>query len=174
MESPEKILFNQEPRIEWIDRPFRYVSKILRGLVFILLFIMVFTVFSNVICRYLLSSALNWTDEVSRAAFVWLSFIGIVLVMWERGHIGLGNVIVRIHPKAGLAADILGALLKLLFSVYLLLGGWQLVSLTMVQLTEYLAIPCGYIYGIVPVLAFFMFIVGFRDLLLIFKSNGAN
>jgi len=58
------------------------------------------------------------------------------------------------------------------FMLILVLGGWQLVFLTMVKLTEYLIIRCGYIYGIVPVLSVFMFIVAFRDLLLIFGGNG--
>ena len=143
----------------------------MKVMIFLLLLVMVVTVFANVVGRYLFGTALNWADEISRAAFVWAVFIGIVLTMWEKGHIGLGNVVARINPVAGKIADVVASLLKLIFAVYLILGGWHLVSLTLVQLTEYLAIPSGYIYAIVPVMSVFMFIVGIRDILLVFMQK---
>ena len=143
----------------------------MKVMIFLLLLVMVVTVFANVVGRYVFETALNWADEISRAAFVWAAFIGIVLTMWEKGHIGLGNVVARINPVAGKMADIVASLLKLMFAVYLILGGWQLVSLTLVQLTEYLAIPSGYIYAIVPVMSVFMFIIGIRDMLLVFQQK---
>jgi len=161
----------RRPELFWIEKPFHVMSKVMRVMVFVLLLIMVITVFANVVGRYVFSKALNWADEVSRAAFVWLVFVSIVLTMWDRGHIGLGNVVARVNPVAGRITDVLAALLKLLFALYLVVGGWQLVSLTLVQLTEYLAIPSAYIYSIVPVMAVFMFIVGIRDLLLLFKRE---
>ncbi len=83
----------------------------------------------------------------------------------------MGNVVAQVNPVAGRITDVLAALLKLLFALYVVAGGWQLVSLTLVQLTEYLAIPSAYIYSIVPVMAALMFVVGIRDLLLLFKRE---
>ncbi len=171
MDRDSMLSAGKAPELVWIERPFYLISKVMKVMVFVLLLIMVVTVFANVVGRYVLSTALNWADEVSRAAFVWLVFVSIVLTMWDRGHIGLGNCVARINPVAGRIADVLAALLKLLFALYVVLGGWQLVSLTLVQLTEYLAIPSAYIYSIVPVMSILMFVVGIRDLLLLFKRE---
>ena len=113
---------------------------------------MVITVFANVISRYFFSTSLNWVDELSRAAFVWSAFIGIVIVMWEKGHIGLGNVLNNINPTLGRIASLIGVILQIIFTIYLFMGGMRLFLLTIVQLTPYLAIPCGYIYSIAPVM----------------------
>ncbi len=151
--------------LRWVDKLFSMLTMIMRIMVCILLFVMVATVFCNILGRYIFSSSLNWADEVSRAAFVWVTFIAIVSSMWERAHVGMGNVIARIYPAAGKWADAIAAILEIIFSLYLVVGGWQLAELTTVQLTEYFKIPYSYIYGVVPVLAVLMGIVGLRDLI---------
>ena len=168
--NPDLSVYNAT-QIKWFTSFFNVITKIMKVMIFVLLLVMVVSVFANVVGRYVFETALNWADEISRAAFVWVAFIGIALTMWEKGHIGLGNVVSRVNPVAGKIADVVASLLTLIFAVYLILGGWQLVSLTLVQLTEYLAIPSGYIYAIVPVMSVFMFIVGIRDMLLVFRQK---
>jgi len=149
-------------------------EKIKLGLqffLFLLLLLMVSTVFANVVSRYFFSASLNWVDELSRAAFIWLAFIGIVIVMWEKGHIGLGNVLKKINPKVGRIALFIGVFLQIIFTIYLFLGGRRLFLLTTIQLTPYLAIPSGYIYLIAPVMAIFMIALSFRNLIFILKDK---
>ena len=156
------------------DKISSLIGKFMQYVLFALLLIMVVTVFANVLGRYLFSTSLNWADEVSRAAFVWLSFIGIAVTMWNNGHIGMGNVIARINPRAGYFADLIASLLVLIFSIYVLVGGVKLVALTIVQLTEYLSIPAGYIYAIAPCGAVLMIVISLRDLIRTFTSKGEN
>ena len=167
MDSKNKSL----PRIESISRG---VERLLQYLLFVLLTVMVLTVFCNVLGRYLFSTSLNWADEVSRAAFVWLVFIGIAVTMWTGGHIGLGNVIARLGRRAGYVADLVASMLILVFSAYLLIGGFKLVSLTLVQMTEYLSVPAGYIYAIVPFGATLMLLIGLRDLIRLIVPGGQS
>jgi TRAP-type C4-dicarboxylate transport system permease small subunit len=136
----------------------------LKAILVILFFIMVATVFANVFCRYCLRNSLNWVDEVSRAAFVWMTFFAIVITVWDNEHIGLDNLIARVHHGAGQVVNVIAALLKLVFFLYLLLGGWKLVSLTLFQLTPYLGIPSGYIYAVVPITASLLLIFALRDI----------
>jgi len=147
------------------------IKSILHFLLFFLLLIMVGTVFANVVSRYFLSTSLNWVDELSRAAFIWLAFIGIVVVMWEKGHIGLGNIFHKMNPTIGRIALFIGVILQIIFTIYLFLGGRRLFLLTTIQLTPYLAIPCGYIYVIAPIMAIFMFVLCLRNLFFIIKNK---
>lgn len=154
-----------------INRITKKIEFILNFLLFFLLLLMVSIVFANVVSRYVFSSSLNWVDELSRAAFVWLAFIGIVAVMWERGHIGLGNILENVNPTLGKIALFIGIILQVIFIYYLFNGGLRLVSLTLIQLTPYMAIPCGYIYIIAPIMAIFMMLISIRDLILILKKD---
>ena len=162
------------PSLQRIENISRTIERLLRHLLFFLLLVMVLTVFCNVVARYFFSISLNWADEVSRGAFVWLVFIGIAVTMWPGGHIGLGNVISRLNRHVGYVADLLAKVLILVFSIYLLLGGVKLVCLTMIQMTEYLSIPAGYIYSIVPFGATLMFLIGLRDLIRLIVTRGQN
>lgn len=156
---------NKNKGLQRIQQVSDFIVKILKYILFILLVVMVITVFANVVGRYFFSTSLNWADEVSRAAFVWLVFIGVAVTMWDRGHIGLGNVVSRISQRAGKIADVVSSLLVLIFSLYVLVGGFKLVSLTLVQMTEYLSISTGYIYSIVPFGAMLMVFISLRDLI---------
>lgn len=150
------------------------VKLLLQFFLFLLLLLMVSIVFANVISRYFFSTSLNWVDELSRAAFIWLAFIGIVIVMWEKGHIGLGNILNKINPTVGRIALFVGVILQIIFTIYLFMGGWRLFLLTIIQLTPYLAIPCGYIYLVAPVMAIFMFALAIRNLIFILKNKQGN
>ena len=162
--------------LEWLGRiDIKNISEkvklVLQFLLFLLLLLMVSIVFANVISRYFFSTSLNWVDELSRAAFVWSAFIGVVIVMWEKGHIGLGNILNNINPTLGRIALFIGIILQIIFTIYLFMGGSRLFLLTIIQLTPYLAIPCGYIYLITPVMAVFMFALTIRNLILILKDK---
>jgi TRAP-type transport system small permease protein len=55
------------------------LEKIARGIAGILITGMVLIVFSNVIGRYFLNSALAWSEEISRFMMIWLVWFGAVL-----------------------------------------------------------------------------------------------
>lgn len=162
---------NMTEKCAGITKLLKRFRALLNALLFVCLAIMVGTVFTNVVCRYTFNTSLNWVDEVSRAVFVWLVFFAIVLTMWDKDHIGLGNIIARINLKAGKIAAVLAALLKLVFIFYLFFGGTKLVSLTLVQLTPYLAFPAGYIYAAAPVASILMIIISIRDIAVVFTRQ---
>jgi hypothetical protein len=61
---------------------------------------MVAMVFTNVVLRYGFNSGINFSEEMSRYFFVWLTFIGAVLAFREHGHIGV-ETFVRLLGPAG-------------------------------------------------------------------------
>ena len=80
----------------FIDAYFRF----LKFLVVFFLATMVILVFGNVVLRYGFNSGITVSEEVSRWAFVWLTFTGAIIAMRENTHLGMDTVVSRL-PKLG-------------------------------------------------------------------------
>jgi TRAP-type transport system small permease protein len=61
---------------------------------------MVIMVFGNVVLRYGFNSGLDFSEELSRFFFIWITFLGAIIAMRENAHLGLDTV-VRALPRAG-------------------------------------------------------------------------
>jgi TRAP-type C4-dicarboxylate transport system permease small subunit len=61
---------------------------------------MVLMVFGNVVLRYAFNSGITVSEELSRWCFVWLTFLGAVVALRERGHLGTDVLVARL-PRAG-------------------------------------------------------------------------
>ena len=73
----------------------RAISIIVKVIEFVLaglLLGMVIMVATNVVLRYGFNSGLNFSEEMSRYFFVWLTFIGAVLAFKDHGHIGVETI----------------------------------------------------------------------------------
>jgi TRAP-type transport system small permease protein len=89
------------------------------------LLVMVVLVFGNVALRYLFNSGITVSEEVSRLLFVWLTFLGAIIGMRERGHLGVDMLVQRL-PPAGKKACLVASILLMLFACWLLLqGSWE-------------------------------------------------
>ena len=85
----------------------RAISIIVKVIEFVLaglLLGMVIMVATNVVLRYGFNSGLNFSEEMSRYFFVWLTFIGAVLAFKDHGHIGV-ETIVRLFGRRGRVAS---------------------------------------------------------------------
>lgn len=79
-----------------IDWMFRAIEAIL----VLALFAMVCLVFGNVVLRYGFDSGILISEEISRVLFIWVTFLGGVLVMREGGHLGV-DLVTTLLPQAG-------------------------------------------------------------------------
>ncbi len=61
------------------------IKKIINILLFLCMLSMIFLVASQVLFRYVLKWSVPWTEEIARVFFVWIIFIGVVLVEEEEG-----------------------------------------------------------------------------------------
>lgn len=78
----------------------RVLTRVQEVLLVALLAGMVVMVFGNVVLRYGFNSGLNFSEEMSRYFFVWLTFIGAVVTFAERSHIGV-ETFVRLLGRTG-------------------------------------------------------------------------
>ena len=83
-----------------IDALIRHYCRVLAGLMVLCLAAMVVMVFGNVVLRYGFNSGLTLSEELSRWLFVWMTFLGAVVALADRAHLGTDTLIARL-PVTG-------------------------------------------------------------------------
>jgi TRAP-type transport system small permease protein len=81
---------------KWINHYCRLFSL----LMVIALALMVVLVFTNVVLRYAFNSGLSLSEELSRWLFVWMTFLGAVVALNDRAHLGTDSLVSRL-PVTG-------------------------------------------------------------------------
>jgi TRAP-type C4-dicarboxylate transport system permease small subunit len=108
---------------------------------------MILMVFGNVVLRYAFDSGITVSEELSRFLFVWLTFLGAVIVMGRGGHLGF-DMVARALPRAGRqACRILSDLLMLLCCGVFLRGAWAQTLLNLDNLAPVSGLPLGWAYA---------------------------
>ncbi len=74
--------------------------RVLSWLMAVSLALMVVLVFTNVVLRYAFNSGIAVSEELSRWLFVWLTFMGAIIALNERAHLGTDTLVSRL-PALG-------------------------------------------------------------------------
>jgi TRAP-type C4-dicarboxylate transport system permease small subunit len=110
--------------------------RLLEWLIAVALAIMVVLVFGNVVLRYAFNSGITVSEEVSRWLFVWLTFLGAIVALRQRDHLGSDMLVSRLGPAGKKVCLVVGQLL-MLYIAWLLLQG----SLTQAQINADVQAP---------------------------------
>lgn len=102
----------------WIDGACRLVE----GLIALMLAVMVVLVFGNVVLRYGFNSGITMSEEVSRWLFIWITFLGAIVALRERAHLGVDMVVAKL-PAWGKKLCLATSYLLMLYMLWLLFWG---------------------------------------------------
>jgi TRAP-type C4-dicarboxylate transport system permease small subunit len=120
-----------------------------RGLEFLIalgLAIMVVLVFGNVVLRYGFNSGITVSEEVSRWLFIWGTFLGALVALRERGHLGVDMVVAKL-PVIGRKICLVAGHALMLFIVALLAkGSWEQVRINWDVAAPTTGWPMGIVY----------------------------
>jgi TRAP-type transport system small permease protein len=111
------------------------------------LVLMVVMVFGNVVMRYGFNSGLTLSEELSRWLFVWMTFLGAVVALNERAHLGTDSLIARL-PVAGQKLC-LGASYALMLGICWLIfkGSWEQAKINWDSTSAVMETSMGYFYA---------------------------
>jgi len=124
----------------------RLLVRSLEWVLIAILAFMVILVFGNVVLRYGFNSGITFSEEVSRFLFVWMVFLGSVLMLRDNGHLGV-HTLTKMLPLAGKKiCKLVSDLTVLACCVLLSIGGWQIVKMNMVNIAPISEIPLGVVY----------------------------
>jgi TRAP-type transport system small permease protein len=116
--------------MDWLDKATAAYCKLLELLLVVLLAAMVLMVFGNVVLRYGFNSGITFSEELSRWAFVWMTFLGAIIALKDNGHLGTDMLVGRLGPT-GKKVCLAIAETLMLYSVWLIFSGsWSQVVIS--------------------------------------------
>lgn len=127
------------------------LTHCVEGLCILLMAVLTADIFLGVFSRYVLGNTFIWYDEVARACFVWLVFLGAAVGVRQAAHFRFHLVLDRVPAPARQAAEVFGFGALILFATLLIQKGWTLVELGHFQRTPVMGMPRSWIYLAVPV-----------------------
>jgi tripartite ATP-independent transporter DctM subunit len=150
-------------RRPWTIAVDRAIGAVLEPVAAALIVVEVCILTSGVFSRYVLNSAIPWTDELATILFLWLSMLGAVIAYRRDEHMRL-NALIRIVPaKTARVLEIVGAVIVSIFCLELLPPSRLFLIQEITDLTPALNIPRSFIiFAIVLSLALILVLAVLR------------
>lgn len=126
------------------------VNRLEEGVSFFFFVVMCVFVFLQVFFRFVLNRPLLYPEEVSRAAYVWLSFIGMSLVTRTREHIRVDFFVQLLPIVPRRWVQLIVDLLVLAMMVALAWFGVRFVIFSRMSITPALEVPMNLYYVAFP------------------------
>lgn len=148
---------------EWLDRIFKVI-------IFSAFSVLIILVFAQVYTRFLTTSSLTWSEELSRFVMIWMVFLSSIQVFRNNGHIWVENIINLFPQKIKSTILIIGHLLIITFCFIIIWGAFSLFPMVHKQYSPVLSIPMSYIYAAVPISLSITVFFAIKNLVLEIKS----
>ena len=106
----------------------RWLERLEEGLIAFLMAAMTLTTFVQVVARYVFNYSFVWALELNTVFFAWLIFVGMSFGVRVGAHIGIDAVIRQLGAKAARTVGMVAAVLCIVYSLIVLVGGWTYVA----------------------------------------------
>ena len=108
--------------------------------------LMVILVFGNVVLRYGFNSGIMFSEEVSRFLFVWMVFLGSVLMLHDNGHLGVHTITKKLPLAGKKTCKLISDVIVLACCVLISIGAWKIIGINMNNIAPVSEIPLGVVY----------------------------
>ncbi|MEY2683801.1 MAG: 2,3-diketo-L-gulonate transporter small permease protein YiaM [Pseudomonadota bacterium] len=130
-----------------VQRFINTYTRLLGALMVVFLALMVVMVFGNVVMRYGFNSGITLSEELSRWLFVWMTFLGAVVALNERGHLGTDSLIARL-PRWGQKVCLGVTQVAMLYCCWLVFqGSWAQTVINWDSTSAVMEASMGYFYA---------------------------
>ena len=120
------------------------------------LVLMSLATFGNVVLRYAFNSPIQWAEEFSRYAFIWVVFLGAAACSKRKMHIAIDAAVTLLPARLQVVCSLVVEALVLILVGAIAYYGWILCSMA-TQATSTLKIPQYVVYLVVPFSAALIF-----------------
>ena len=138
--------------------------RTLELLIVVCLTAMVVMVFGNVVLRYTVNSGILISEEMSRYCFIWLTYIGAMVAMREKGHLGVDTLVRRLPLLGKKVCLFLSEILMLICNLLFLQGTWRMHELQVTNVSPVVGISMIWIYGVGYVVSVVMTLINLHML----------
>lgn len=127
-----------------------FINTSLKYILFLLMTVLIISVFSQVLFRFVLNQPLAWTEELARYTLVWLTFLGAAYAMSLKAHIGVEFFVNKLPGSLHKILLFLSTLVSIAFFIILITQGYSMMTRSISQLSPVLKIPMGAVYAVIP------------------------
>lgn len=146
-------------------------AKVLDFIICIALVIMSVIVFMNVILRYIFSTGIAWSVELSQLLFVLVIFLGAIRAFQDHQHIFVDIIYELVPGKVKKVFSFFSNIIVIYTMVIMLLGSIKLVENNTVMKTPLLKIPISYVYSVGLLLSISIIIFALFNIIKLFKNE---
>jgi TRAP-type C4-dicarboxylate transport system permease small subunit len=146
-------------------------GRLLEMLMALMLAVMVLLVFGNVVLRYAFNSGISVSEELSRWFFVWLTFLGAIVAVKDRAHLGTDMLVSRLSPFGKKLCLIAGQLLMLCITWLVFQGSSAQTLLNMDTEAPSSGLSMGLFYGVGVLFAVSTALLLLRELWLVLSGQ---
>ncbi|PRY85086.1 TRAP transporter small permease [Donghicola tyrosinivorans] len=137
----------------------RLCTRLIEALIVFLLVFMVVIVFANVVLRYGFNSGIHLSDELSRYAFVWLTFLGAIVTFRENAHVNIETLVSRFGRRGRLVCMGLTQGVVMICAAAMVMGTLRLHPLNATMKATVSGIPMSWVSDVLGVCGAGIFLI---------------
>lgn len=154
-----------------MHRAIDWFFRTLEFLVVVCLFAMVVMVFGNVVMRYAFNSGILISEELSRYAFIWLTYLGAMIAMREGGHLGVDTLVKHLPLLGKKICFVLSESLMLFCNALFFWGTFKMHELQVTNISPVAGLSMIWIYGLGYVVSVVMGTINVTQLVKLFTGQ---
>ena len=139
-----------------IDTSIHWFFKGLELLIVLCMLAMVVMVFGNVVLRYAFNTGITTSDEMSRYFFIWLTYIGAMVAMREKGHLGVDTLVKHLDLSGKKVCLFLSEAIMLGCNVLFFIGTFKMHDLQVTNISPVVGMSMIWVFGIGYIVAVVM------------------
>ena len=139
-----------------IDTSIHWFFKGLELLIVLCMLAMVVMVFGNVVLRYAFNTGITTSDEMSRYFFIWLTYIGAMVAMREKGHLGVDTLVKHLGLSGKKVCLFLSEAIMLGCNVLFFIGTFKMHDLQVTNISPVVGMSMIWVFGIGYIVAVVM------------------
>ncbi|WP_114748345.1 TRAP transporter small permease [Pleomorphovibrio marinus] len=152
-------------------RYFPYLDKTLSFLVTTSFALMIGVVVLQVVARYALPWAPNWTEELARFCFIYMVSLGAGLAIKEREYVSVDTLLEYLSPKAKKGLELLILALIVLLMTVMFFYSIPLVKIVQIRQSPAMGFTMSFMYLSMSAMGLFVSLYAGRQFLLRLKQG---
>ena len=149
----------------------RIIKKILEFMVFVLFAAMSTLVFAQVCIRFLTTSSLTWSEELSRFILIWLIYMASILAYSDKIHIVVDALVSILKGRLSFAVQLINRACVFVFAVCITLGAVEFMPTTAFQESPANGIIMSYVYAAIPISMVFIALIALKEICLLLRGG---
>ena len=142
-----------------------FFGKIFGPIIAIIFFIMVIVGVLQILLRYFFNISLTWSNEILIFAFIWITYLSIVIALSKKLHLGV-DMLTNLFPSSvQLKIQLFSNILIIIFCIVIFISSIPLIRGNFYQFSPSLGIRMSYIYASIPIAMLSMAIITFKEII---------